>query len=95
MKLIAHKNVVLTLRVAAFALVFAGGYLCGSVTEHRADAQMGDLGSELLQRAAGSGGVIGSVAQLGTTISDMEKNVSGLQKNIDTLKKVKAALGGK
>lgn len=40
-------------------------------------------------------GIVGSVAQLGTTISEMEKNVSGLQKNIDTLKTVKAALGGK
>lgn len=90
-----RKGVVYSLRVAAFAVVFAAGYLCGSVTEKRADAQMGDLGTELLQRAAGSGGMIGSVAQLGTTISDMEKNVSGLQKNIDTLKKVKTALGGK
>lgn len=89
-----RKGVVYSLRVAAFAVVFVAGYLCGSVSEKRADAQMGDLGAELLQRAAGSGGVIGSVAQLGTTISDMEKNVSGLQKNIDTLKKVKTALGG-
>ncbi|MBU5611374.1 hypothetical protein [Geomonas azotofigens] len=90
-----EKSVVYSLRVAAFAVVFVAGYLSGSITEHRASAQMGDLGSELLQRAAGSGGVIGSVAQLGTTITEMEKNVSGLQKNIDTLKKVKTALGGK
>ncbi|MBU5635866.1 hypothetical protein KOM00_03890 [Geomonas sp. Red69] len=90
-----QKTVIYSLRVAAFAVVFVAGYLCGSITEHRADAQMGDLGSELLQRAAGSGGIIGSVAQLGTTITEMEKNVSGLQKNIDTLKKVKSALGGK
>jgi hypothetical protein len=39
--------------------------------------------------------MIGSVAQLGTAITDMEKHVSGLQQNIDTLKKMKAALGGK
>ncbi|GFO65859.1 hypothetical protein M1B72_02545 [Geomonas paludis] len=90
-----EKSVIYSLRVAAFAVVFVAGYVCGSITEQRANAQMGDLGSELLQRAAGSGGVIGSVAQLGTTITEMEKNVSGLQKNIDTLKKVKTALGGK
>lgn len=89
-----QKSVVNGLRVAAFAVVFVAGYLCGSVTSPKADAQMGDLGSELLQRAAGSGGMIGNVAQLGTTITEMEKNVSGLQKNIDTLKKVKTALGG-
>jgi hypothetical protein len=74
------------------AVVFTAGYLCGSLTEQRsANAQMG----ELMKRATEGGGILGSAAQLGTTISDMEKNVSGLQKNLDTLRKVKAALGGK
>jgi len=41
--------------------------------------------------------MVGSVAQLGTTITDMEKHVTGLQQNLDALKKVEAALhmGGK
>jgi hypothetical protein len=57
----------------------------------------GGLGEEVLQKAEGSGGMLGSVAQLGTTITDMEKHVTGLQQNLDALKKVEAALhmGGK
>jgi hypothetical protein len=31
---------------------------------------------------------------MGGAILDMQKNVDGLQKNLDTFKKVKAALGG-
>jgi hypothetical protein len=81
-------------RVGVVAGIFAAGYLCGSLTEHSANAQM-DIGEELMQKAGSSGGIIGSAAQLGTTINDMEKHVSGLQKNLDALRKVKAALGGK
>ena len=47
-----------------------------------------------MKRATEGGGTLGSVAKLGSTISDLEKHVSGLQKNIDTLKSVKSALGG-
>ncbi|HJV36246.1 hypothetical protein [Geomonas sp.] len=83
------------LRVAVVTVIFSAGYLCGSLNSHPAHADMGDLGGELMQKAAGSGGMIGNVAQLGTAITDMEKHVSGLQQNIDTLKKVKTALGGK
>jgi hypothetical protein len=83
------------LRVAAVTGIFSAGYLCGSLNSHPANADMGDLGGELMQKAAGSGGMLGSVGQLGTAITDMEKHVSGLQKNLDDLKKVKAALGGK
>jgi hypothetical protein len=32
---------------------------------------------------------------LGTSIVEMQDHVNGLQKNIDTLKKVQSALGGK
>jgi hypothetical protein len=81
-------------RIAVVAAIFSIGFLCGSLTQHNANAQMGELGGQLLKKAGEGGGALGSVAQLGTTITDMEKNVSGLQKNIDTLKKVKAALGG-
>ena len=91
----SRKTILYSVRIAVVAGIFSVGFLCGSMTQHSANAQMGDLGGELLKKAGESGGTVGSVVQLGTTISDMEKNVSALQKNIDTLKKVKAALGGR
>jgi len=42
-----------------------------------------------------SGGMLGSAAQLGSSLTEMQDHVSGLQKNIDTLKKVQSALSGK
>lgn len=91
----SRKAILYSVRIAIIAGIFSAGFLCGSLTQHSANAQLGDLGGELLKKAGESSGPLGSVAQLGTTISDMEKHVSGLQKNIDTLKKVKAALGGR
>jgi len=91
----SRKTLLNSVRVGMVAGIFGAGYLCGSMTDHSAHAQFGDIGEELMQRAAGSGGIVGSVAQLGTAITDMEKNVGALQKNINTLKTVKAALSGK
>ncbi|HJV36706.1 hypothetical protein [Geomonas sp.] len=91
----SRKAILYGIRIGVVTAVFSVGYICGSMNSHNASAQMGDLGGELMQKAAGSGGMIGSVAQLGTAITDMEQHVNGLQKNIDTLKKVKATLGGK
>jgi len=88
-----RKAIYYSVRIGIITSVFSVGFLCGSMTQHNANAQLGDLGGELLKKAGESSGPVGSVVQLGTTISDMEKNVSGLQKNIDTLKKIKAALG--
>jgi len=88
-----RKAIYYSVRIGIVTCVFSVGFLCGSMTQHNANAQLGDLGGELLKKAGESSGPVGSVVQLGTTISDMEKNVSGLQKNIDTLKKIKAALG--
>ena len=90
----ARNSILYTLRIATVTGIFGAGYLCGTLTQHNADAQLGDIGGEMMQKAAGSGGALGNVAKLGTTISDLEKHVSGLQKNIDTLKSVKSALGG-
>ncbi len=74
---------------------FAAGYVCGSLSQQRADAQMKELGESLLKGAAGAGGPLGSVGELGTSIVEMQDHVSGLQKNLDTLKKVQSALMGK
>ena len=71
---------------------FSLGYLYGSVTQQRADAQ--GIGG-ILQQAEKAGGPIGSVAQMGSSLVEMQDHVNGLQKNIDTLKKVQSALGGK
>ena len=37
----------------------------------------------------------GSVSQLGSSVVEMQEHVNGLQKNLDTLKKVQSALSGK
>jgi hypothetical protein len=89
-----RKTILYSVRVGMVTGIFAAGFLCGSLTQHSANAQMGELGGELMQKAAGSGGIIGSAAQLGTAITDMEKHVSGLQKNLDILKKIKGSMGG-
>jgi len=82
------------LRIAAFLGVFGAGVLCGQIGERHAGAQLGDLGGKAMEKAGEAGGPAGSVVQLGQSITDMEQHVSALQKNLDTLKKVKSALGG-
>ena len=71
--------------------VFALGYFCGSVNQRQADAQIGGL----LEQAGKGGGALGSVTQLGSSIVEMQDHVNGLQKNLETLKKVQSALTGK
>ena len=83
-----------SLRVAMLIGIFGIGFLCGSLNQQRADAQgLKDLGGAAMKQAAGSG-ALGSVGEMGTSIMEMQDHVSGLQKNIDTLKKVQSALGG-
>ncbi len=89
-----RSTILYSVRIGMVIGIFLSGFFCGSMTQQSANAQLGELGGELMKKAAESGGPLGTAAQLGTTISDMEKNVSGLQKNLDTLKKVKASLGG-
>ena len=74
--------------------VFGLGYFCGSLSQRRADAQVGGLGG-VLEKAGGMGGPVGSAAQLGSSLVEMQDHVTGLQKNIDTLKKVQSSLTGK
>jgi len=89
-----RKSTLYSVRIGVISFIFAAGYLCGSMTQHNANAGLDDLGGGLMNKAADSGGLLGSAAQLGTTITDMEKHISGLQKNLDTIKKVKSMLGG-
>jgi hypothetical protein len=81
-------------RVGVVGTIFAVGFLCGSVSQRRADAQLGDLGKQAMEKAGESGGALGSAVKLGEAIVEMQQHVDGLQKNIDVLKKVKSSLGG-
>jgi hypothetical protein len=77
------------LRIAAATAIFTAGFLAGSVTQRRAEAQLGDV-----MKKAGESGKLGPVGDLGSAIVDMQQHVDGLQKNLETFKKVKSALGG-
>lgn len=83
-----------SLRAAMLIGMFGVGFFCGSLSEQRADAQLKDLGGKVMKEAAGSG-ALGPVGELGTSIVEMQEHVTGLQKNIDTLKQVQSALSGK
>jgi hypothetical protein len=77
--------------IAAVVGVFGLGYICGSMTQRQAEAQIGGL----LDKAGKAGGPVGSVAQFGTSLVEMQDHISGLQKNLDTFKQVQATLTGK
>jgi len=65
--------------------MFGLGFVSGSVRQQTAQAQV---------QVPGVGGALGSVTELGSSIVEMQQHVDGLQKNLATLKKVQAALGG-
>jgi hypothetical protein len=73
--------------------MFVVGFFLGSVSQRNADAQLPGMGKGALEKATGSGGVVGSAAELGSSIVEMQEHVNGLQKNLNTLKKVQATLG--
>ena len=79
------------LMTAIIVGVFGLGYVCGSMTQRQAEAQIGGL----LDKAGKAGGPIGSVAQFGSSITEMQDHIAGLQKNLDTFKKVQSSLTGK
>ena len=84
-----------SIQVGVLTAMFAAGYLCGSLSQHSAaNAQVNDLGGAVMKQAGESGGAVGSAAKLGTAIGDMQDHVTALQKNIETLKGIKSALGG-
>jgi len=74
--------------------MFLVGFVCGSVRQRSAQAQVPEVGKGILERAKGAGGAIGSVAELGSSIVEMQEHVNGLQKNLDILKKMQATLSG-
>ncbi len=90
----AKKIVSRTLTISVLVGVFSLGYFCGSVSQQRADAQIPGMGS-VLEQAGKMGGPVGAASQLASSITEMQEHVSGLQKNIDTLKQVQSSLTGK
>ena len=79
------------LMTAVIVGAFGLGYVCGSMTQRQAEAQIG----ELLEKAGKAGGPVGSAAQFGSSIVEMQDHITGLQKNLDTFKKVQSSLTGK
>ena len=87
------RNVKKTLQIGVLATVFAAGYLSGSVTQRDANAQIKELGEGALKGAAKSQGPADdSPAKLGKTISDMQEQVDGLNKNLRVLKDIQSAI---
>lgn len=83
------------LMIGVMLSVFALGFLLGTVNQRYADAQKIPGMGDVLDKAGKSGGALGQVAQLGSSITEMQDHVNGLQKNLETLRKVQSALGGK
>jgi hypothetical protein len=72
--------------------MFLMGVLCGSLSQRYATAQIPGLGKGVGETMKGVGGPLGSVTELGASIVEMQDHVNGLQKNLETLKKVQSAL---
>jgi hypothetical protein len=90
----ARPHVVRGIRTGMIAGVFALGFLTGSLWQRPARAQLGELGGKAMEKAGEQGGVVGAAGKMGSAIAEMQKHVDGLQKNLETFKQVKAALGG-
>jgi hypothetical protein len=87
------KKVLLTrmLMVGMMLAVFALGYVSGSTTQRRADAQ--GIGG-LLDQAGKAAAMSGTASQLGSSVAEIQGHVDGLQKNLATLKQIQSVLGG-
>ena len=83
-----------SIRVGAAAAIFTAGFLLGSITQRPAEAQLDDLKGKATEAAGAQGGAVGAAAQLGTQLTDMQKNLEGLQKNYEMLRKIQTLLGG-
>lgn len=80
-------------RLVLVAMIFAAGWVGGSITSRNATAQMPGM-ADAMKAAEGQGGALGSAAKMGTTLAEMQSNVENLQKGLDTLKTVQKAIGG-
>ncbi|MFN8544133.1 MAG: hypothetical protein U0807_08000 [Candidatus Binatia bacterium] len=89
-----HRTTTHRTRIAFAAALFAAGFFCGSISQRSAQAQLGDVGSKAMEAAGAQGGALGSAAKMGSAISDMQKNIEGLQKNLEIFKQIQAVLGG-
>ena len=59
----------LGLRTGLTAAVFGVGFVCGSVAQRPAVADMKDLTGSAMEAAGGQGGALGAAAKLGTTMT--------------------------
>ncbi len=81
-------------RIGVVFAVFASGWFCGTMSQRSAEAQLGDLGKSVMEKAGDQSGPLGAAAKLGTSINDIQTHLDALQKNVETLKSVKSMLGG-
>jgi hypothetical protein len=89
-------------RIGVLAAIFGAGYLAGTLSQPSAQAQLDNALKSAGKAAAGSAaadatgsaGALGQAAKLGSTITDMQASVDSLQKNLEVLNTIKAALGG-
>ena len=71
--------------IAILFAVFTLSYVCGASTP-RASAQ--------LPQIPGVSNPLAAAGQMGSSLTEMEQHISGLQKNLDALKKIQSLLGG-
>ena len=88
----ANKRMARLAMAGVVVAVFTLGYVCGSVSLRPAGAQLPQLPGGLTGQG---GGPLAAAGQLGSSITEMEQHVTGLQKNLDTLKKIQSVLTGK
>lgn len=74
------------LRIVAVAVIFGAGYLCGSLGQRSASA-----GDDALIKEGG--GSFGPAGQLAKSIAEMQQHVDALNKDLESLRKAKTALG--
>jgi hypothetical protein len=82
------------LRVLTLGAVFGAGCLFATVTQTTAQAQMGDPGQKVMEAADSQGDSLGSVTERGMSITDMRKNATALNENLDKFDKIESARGG-
>ncbi len=90
----AKKRMARAAMLGILIAVFGLGYICGTISVQPAAAQLPQLPGGLGGQAGQGGGILQTATQMGSSISEMEQHVTGLQKNLDTLKKIQSVLGG-